>query len=175
MITIQIKKSTAVILSLCLALVSWVTFPRLVHGQAGNNGNPAYLTGLDACAASNTQPLNVAVNISGGSAATTQVIALSAGKQIFLCEWTLTIGSTATTATTLLFEYGTGTNCATSPTALTGAMGSLTATAGPAIMLINGPYSGSTFVTPAGKELCLVTTGPAAGINIQGQITYKQL
>jgi hypothetical protein len=146
-------------------------------GQAINNGTPTYTTGADACGANNTQPANKAVAIAGGTATTTLLVALSAGKQIFLCEWTLLVGVSSTTATAVQFEYGTQTTnpCDTGTTVLTGVMGSFTTTAGPAIMLVNGPYSGSTFVVPAGNQLCLVTTGPAAGINVGGQITYKQL
>src|ERR1700724_714534 len=71
----------------------------------------------DPCGWYGTAPLNVAVNISGGTATTTQIVALTTGKQIWVCEWTLLVGSSATTATAAQFEYGTGANCATGPVA----------------------------------------------------------
>lgn len=146
-------------------------------GAIGANSNVTQIGGAsvntDPCASSGLVPNNVPVNITGGTGTTAQIVPLTAGKQIWVCEFTLTVGGSAVTPTTVLFEYGTGTNCATGPTAMTGAFGTLTATAGPAILVINGPYSGSTMQTAVGNELCIVTTGPAAGINLQGQVTYK--
>src|SRR6185437_13159894 len=47
----------------------------------------------------------------------TQLVALSAGKTIFVCGYTFT--SSSTTANTVKLVYGTGTNCATGQTAMT--------------------------------------------------------
>jgi hypothetical protein len=141
------------------------------HGQAINNGAPAYVTGLDACAASSSAPSNATVSIT--TATTTQIVALSAGKQIFLCEWTFTINSSATTASSALFEFGTGASCGTGTTTLTGAMGTENAAAGPGLLLVNGPFSGSTLVVPAGNALCIVTAGTTVALH--GQVTFKQL
>lgn len=141
------------------------------RGQAINNGTPTFLTGADACAASNVAPSNQPVSIT--TATTTQIVALSAGKQIFLCEWTLTINSSATTASSMQWEFGTGASCGTGTTVLTGTMGTEQAAAGAGILIVNGPFSGSTLVVPAGNALCIVTAGTTVALH--GQVTFKQL
>lgn len=141
------------------------------HGQAINNGQPSYITGQDACASTNIAPSNASVSIT--TVTTTQIVALSAGKLVFLCEWTFTINSSATTAAAMQFEYGTGVNCGTGTTVLTGTMGTENAAAGAGMLLVNGPYSGSTLIVPVGNALCIVTTGTAVALH--GQVTFKQL
>lgn len=155
------------LLTLGLSLWNW-SLPLPAHAQT-----PSYT--VDPCMNPGTAPLNKSVAIVGGTATSTLLVALTAGKQVWVCEWTLMIGVSATTATSVQFEYGTQTTnpCDTGTTVLTGAMGSFSTTAGPALLNVNGPYSGATMETTAGQQLCLVTAGPAAGINVAGQVTYK--
>lgn len=96
------------------------------------------------------------------SAVTTlaQQVALAAGKQIYVCQLTVAL----TVAGTAQLEYGTGTNCGTGTTALTGAMNLATATP----MSIG--WGGAVVTVPAGNALCLVAvTGTANGV-----ISYVQ-
>jgi hypothetical protein len=105
------------------------------------------------------------------TATTTQLVALSAGKVIYVCGGDLTINSIVTTATTAQFEYGTGSSCSTGTTVLTGLFGGGGITAGiPLVVPIPGDYT--SFSAPAGNALCLVSAG--ATINIQGFISYIQ-
>ena len=88
-----------------------------------------------------------------------QQVALSAGKQIYVCQFTASVGTTGT----VQLEYGTGTNCGTGTTALTGAVN----------VAANTPVSigwgGAVVTTPASNALCLVASQAAAGV-----ISYVQ-
>lgn len=114
------------------------------------------------------------VSVSITSATTTQLVALSSGKNVYICQVVL-YDSSPTVADTIAFEYGTGTNCGTGTTALTGAMslGFTTATA-PVNFIIGSPYGGpalSTYNT-TGQALCVVTTGTTVGL--AGWVLYAQ-
>lgn len=94
------------------------------------------------------------VNVS--AAATTEIVALTASQVIRVCSFVLTGDTAATTAT---FVYGTGTNCGTGTTSLTGAMrmqdeGSISASAA----------NGSLIRTASANALCLTAaTGAVTG------------
>ena len=122
---------------------------------------------VDPCF-SNTPKSNVSVSIT--TATTTQLVALSGTTSIYICGFTGTVNS-ATTATTLQFEYGTGASCGTGTTVLTGAMNTGGSTAAGSVV-ISFADPGSTFKTAAGNALCVVTTGTT--INVQGVLTYIQ-
>ena len=98
---------------------------------------------------------SVVVNTNG--AGTTQLVALSAGKQVYVCQFIVTVS--ATTATAVL-EYGTGASCGMGTTALTGAM------AGAANTAIYVGWGGAVVTAPAGNALCLVNggTGTQTGV-----------
>lgn len=89
------------------------------------------------------------------AAATTQIVALTTDEIIRVCSFVISGDTAATVAT---FVYGTGTNCATDPTAITGAMriadeGNISATS-----------VGVLFQAPVSKALCLTaTTGAVTG------------
>lgn len=98
---------------------------------------------------------NQSFEVSQAATALTKIVSNVSGKQISFCGWAFNSGA-ATSAAQL--EYGSGTNCGTSTTALT-----------PSIALgINGAYvDHSTYASLSlaqGTDLCLVTTGtgPAA-------------
>ena len=104
----------------------------------------------------NTAVINVA------AAATTQLVALAASQIIRVCGFTITADTAATTAT---FVYGTGANCGTGTTAITGAMrmqdeGNISQVSG----------NGSVFRTASANALCLTTATGA----VTGFVTYAQ-
>jgi hypothetical protein len=115
--------------------------------------------GGDPCVNPNVVKSSVVISTSG--AGTTQLVAVSAGKAIYVCN--VAMGISATTATAA-FESGGSTTC-TSPTALTG---TIVPTAG---MWLTMGWGGTTFTAPAGSGLCLVNGG--AGTQI-GVLTYVQ-
>ena len=154
-----------------LAIV--VAYALLVTGLwIGSNSVPRvqaqYLAG-DPCFGNNVK-LSVPINVV--TATTTQLVALNATKTIYVCGSFFTVASSATTVATAQFEYGTGASCGTGTTALTGAMGTGTATAtndGEDIV-IPGDYT--SFSIPVGNALCLVTAGTT--VSVQGFVTYIQ-
>lgn len=124
---------------------------------------------LDPC---NGSLLKSSVPINIVTATTTQLVPLLSGASIFVCGVTMTIAPSGTTADTATFEYGTGASCGTGTTVLTGAFGAgdLTTTTG--VLPISFADPASTFRTPAGQALCLVSAGTT--VNIQGVLTYVQ-
>jgi hypothetical protein len=117
-------------------------------------------TVVDPCGPQNLKSSAV---VTAGAAATTQQIALVANKSIYVCGYQI---SQVATAGTLQWVFGTGANCVTGTTNLTGAMG---VTASQPIA-----YSGTglIFRTPIGQALCLTTTG--AGGTAAGVVTFIQ-
>jgi hypothetical protein len=103
---------------------------------------------------------SVAINIS--TATTTQLVALSAGKAIYVSAWDVIAAGTGN----VTLEYGTGTNCGTGTTALTGAY-PLTAQAG----ISKGDGSGTVLFVPAGNALCVLTS---AAVQMSGSVAYAQ-
>jgi hypothetical protein len=102
------------------------------------------------------------VSISIATAATTQLVALVAGKKIYVTSWDVIAGGTGN----IQLEYGTGTNCGTGTTALTGNY-NLTAQNG----LSKGMGLGPVLVVPAGDALCALTS---AAVQISGSLSYTQ-
>jgi hypothetical protein len=104
------------------------------------------------------------------SATTTQLIPTVAGQQIYVCGGTVEIASSATTAATIQFEYGTGATCGTGTVAFTGPMGTGTATAGidPAVIPLSSGVTN--FAVPTNNNFCAVTTGTT--VNANGWIVF---
>lgn len=92
--------------------------------------------------------------------ALTQQIALSATKAIYICGLTFVTAATST----FQLEYGTGTNCAGSPTLLSGQY--------LASSTVSTPANTTIMVTPVGQALCAVTTGATGQAN--GWLSYVQ-
>lgn len=109
---------------------------------------------------------SVSVNIT--SATTTALVALSAGKTIYVCSASLHLVGNAT-AVAAVFEYGTGAAC-TSPTVLTGPYTGATASTATTPVQIGGAL-GYAFKTAASNALCILSAG-TAGLN--GVVTYTQ-
>jgi hypothetical protein len=147
----------------CMLAVLWfslLTNEPKAYAQSGTA--PAIpVFAPDPCQSPTTIKSFAPIAISG--VATTQIVALSGVTQIFVCGF---MGAGGGTSPTLQFVYGTGSNCATGTTNLTGAF---------------LPGSGSTssytpgmtgFKAAAGNALCLTQTGTAPSYN--GVITYVQ-
>jgi hypothetical protein len=102
------------------------------------------------------------VPISISTATTTQLVAAVGGKAIYVTAWDVISAGT----TNFSFEYGSGSNCATGTTALTGAY-SLVAQFGAA----KGSGLGPVLVVPAGNALCAVSS---AAVQVSGSLAYTQ-
>lgn len=103
-----------------------------------------------------TAPLNVS------TAATTQLVALSAGKVTYVTHLNVVAGGTGN----ITFVTGTGVNCGTGQSALSGAY-NLTAQAG----LSAGGGLGAVMIVPAGQALCVTTS---AAVQMSGFVTFVQ-
>lgn len=106
-----------------------------------------------------TCPSTAAISVTAGN--TTQLVALSGTTVIRVCSFVTSISLTGSAA----FVYGTGANCGTGQTAITGAMNILT---GSNINMSSG--NGSLFRALAANALCLT----AATGNVTGFVTYAQ-
>lgn len=122
-----------------------------VAAQATTSAGPAGLIQADS---------SVAINIS--TATTTQLVALSSGKKIYVTSWDVVAGGTGA----ITLEYGTGSNCGTGTTVLTGAY-ALTAQTG----IAKGMGLGPILVVPASNALCAVTS---AATQMSGSLSYAQ-
>jgi hypothetical protein len=100
--------------------------------------------------------------ISVASSGTTQLLALSSGKKIYLTEYDFAAAGTVN----VTLYYGTGTNCATGKTALTGAY-PLTAQNG----VVVGNGLGPVRVIPSGNALCIDLS---ASTGVYGGFAYSQ-
>lgn len=116
----------------------------------------------DACLAWTTAKLSAVVNIS--SATTTELVAATAGKAVFLCGFTATMVGTAPS---IQFKTGTkvSTACDTAPANLTG---TFLPTAGNTLALHS---SGTIFKSAASGEICATTAGTGSP-SFQGVISY---
>jgi hypothetical protein len=103
---------------------------------------------------------SAAINVS--TATTTQLVALSAGQKIYVTSFDVIAGGTGN----ITFEYGTGTNCATGTTTLTGAY-NLIAQSG----IAKGNGLGPVLVVPASNALCVLTS---AAVQMSGSLSYAQ-
>ena len=110
------------------------------------------------------------VSISIAAAATTQLIALSAGKVIYVCGFVADIQGSATTVGSLQFIGGTGSNCGTPVSTFTGVMpGNITASV-PTV--ISSGVGSTQFSTVVSNELCTVSAGTT--VSITGYLSYVQ-
>ena len=100
------------------------------------------------------------------TATTTELVPLTTGNVIYVCEFSLTISQVVTTANIIKFVYGTGTACATGTTDITGGFGTGGVTAGIPISV-----NGGGFKTPISNALCATTTiGASAAFS--GVVSY---
>lgn len=143
-----------------LITIVWalICLPTLALAQS--NFKPCYSTGQNNCvpavAASNAAIIAVSSNT------TSELVALVAGKRIYVTSWDLI----SSAAGTFKFVYGTGTNCGTGTTDLTG-----TYTVGTSTVFTKGNGLGMLLVVPVSNALCY-TSG--ASIAAQGTVSYVQ-
>jgi len=100
--------------------------------------------------------------ISVSTATTTQLVALSTGKKIYVTAFDVIAGGTGN----ITFVYGTGSACGTGTTSLTGAY-NLTAQAG----ISKGNGLGPVLVVPASNALCVTTS---ASVQMSGSVAYTR-
>ena len=126
-----------------------------------NSAVKVSFTTIDPCLAPNVAKSNQAISVAAAGAA--QLVALASSQSIYACSAAFTLAGTAPTA---IFQYGTGTNCATGTTNLTGTMAPTSGTE-----LAMG-WGGTVFKSAASNALCinLGGTSPSA----QGVLTYVQ-
>lgn len=122
-------------------------------------GNSIGLIGIDVSKGMSA-PTSIPIDIS--TATTTQLIALNGSTKTFITSFNLIVSGTGTAR----FVYGTGTNCATGTTNLTGAY-PLTAQAG----LVVGDGGAAILIAPPGKAVCITTS---AAIQYSGSLVYQQ-
>jgi hypothetical protein len=125
------------------------------------------LNSTDPCQSSSIVKQHVFKNIT--TATTTAIVAPSGTLNVYICGIDFQLNST--TASTVLFEFGTGTACATSPTAVSatysnGALVSETVHMG---------FGGHSYFAPlgAGQGFCAVST-VGAGPTIAVDVTFIQ-
>lgn len=139
-----------------IALLLLVALPALSHAQSQPSSN--LVSGLgDVCG---VYPHSSIPLTFSAATALTQQIALASGKAIYVCGIAFVTPATST----LQLEYGTGTNCGTGTTALSGVYQASST-------VITGA-SNTLMVTPVGQALCAVTTGATGQAN--GWLSYVQ-
>lgn len=128
--------------------------------QAQSTQQLCYTTNGSNCVPSVAAAKSVAINVS--TATTTQLVSAVTGQNIFVTSFDVIAGGTGN----ITFVYGTGTNCGTGTTSLTGAY-PLTAQAG----LVKGNGLGMIFFIPPGNALCVTTS---AAVQMSGSVSYVQ-
>lgn len=100
--------------------------------------------------------------IDTAAASTLQTVALAAGRRIHVCGFVLTGGG----ATSVRFVRGTGANCGTGTTNVSGPM-----ELGDNTVIPYGGGEGAVFILPAGQALCLTNS---AAIQVSGIVSYTR-
>lgn len=134
----------------------------LVTGTGGTFPATMRATGSNGVATLSMADLSASVSLA--AATTTEIIPLAASESIYVTGYGLTISTTGATAQTVQFVYGTGTNCATGATVITGAMTGATLMSSSGVnapvVITQGGALGAIFQpVPASNALCLKTTG----------------
>lgn len=135
-----------------------------VNGTLGSTA-PTRGTQMGAKTGANMDALvqagsSAAINVS--TATTTQIVALASSQKIYVTSFDVIAGGTGN----ITFVYGTGSNCGTGTTSLTGAY-PLTAQAG----IAKGNGLGPVLVVPASNALCVTTS---AAVQMSGSVSYAQ-
>lgn len=121
---------------------------------------PCYATGGINCIPGIQASASVA--ISQASAATVQIVALASGQKIYVTSFNVMSAGTGNFS----LVYGTGTNCGTGTTALTGAY-PLIAQSG----ISTGNGLGTILFVPSGNALCVTSS---AAVQMSGSLSYVQ-
>jgi hypothetical protein len=151
-------------LGLALASLLWGTAQAqtiTVPGSTTITGSlPAGSATIGAVTNPNQATASVAINVS--TATTTQLVALSSGKAIYVSAWDVTVLA----ADNITLEYGTGSNCGTGTTTLTGAY-QFPAGGG----ISKGSGIAPVLFVPASNALCILTS---ANTQASGSVSYVQ-
>lgn len=107
----------------------------------------------DPCANSSVAKLHAFANIT--TATTTALVPVSGATVVYVCQVTTELNSTVS-ASTVLFEYGTGAACVGTPTSLSGTYSNSTTNLNAVITIGGG--AATAFKTPASNGLCAVST-----------------
>lgn len=132
-----------------------------VQGVTGGVPIPVSITGGSGGAGGSTPQTTASNAINISTATTTVVVTHTTGDFTYITGWDVIAGGTGN----FTLEYGTGSNCGTGTTALTGAY-NLTAQNGEA-----KNASGASFVVPVSNDVCAVTS---AAVQYSGSIQYTQ-
>jgi len=140
----------------------WVTGGPSASGAAPS-GNPNWISGLGSGATGGfLYPLTACDSsavVTVSAAATTQIVALTSGRSIRVCSFSVSISL----AGTAQWQTGTGSNCGSSNANLTGAY-----SVGTGATAAQGTGLGEIFKTPVSQALCLAAvTG-----NVTGVVSY---
>ena len=133
-------------------------------GAVSVPGVNAYVTdfpAVDPCQAPGVTKSSAEVAIA--SASTVQLVALSSGKKVYVCDLTVTAVGTSPSVQLIT---GTGSACGTADQTLTGAM-IPSATVG----VLHLGFGGSVAISNVSDELCMVAGGTAS---VQGIVTFVQ-
>lgn len=141
-----------------LLLLVWAFVPTLSFAQGPEK--LCFTTDGSNCVAAVQSAASI--KIDSAAATTAQIVALSTTKAIFVTSFNLYAAGTGT----IKFVYGTGTNCATGGTDLTGAYPMKDAG-----NISVGSGLGYVLFVPIGKALCITTSATA---QISGSLSYAQ-
>lgn len=143
---------------LVLLLWAFLCLPTICYAQS--SVKPCYPTANSTCNPGIQSASSVPINTA--SASIVQLVALVANQWIFITSWDVMAAGT----TNVKLVYGTGTNCGTGTTDLTGAY-PLIAQAG----IAKGNGTGAVLFVPRGNALCVNNSG---SIQISGSVSYAQ-
>lgn len=148
-------------LAVCLVAVSASAQTRIAGTNSSGNAEP--YGALNGTLPVSSNCTGVIVNQT--SATTTELVALTAGQSVYICGFIISNTGVATTPATFKLVYGTGTNCATGTTDLTGVFTGST-TAGDIATFAYGGGAGFIVKAPAGNAVCITstTTQPQRGL-----------
>lgn len=145
-----------------LALLFWAPVAFAAPSFNNTAGIRNYDSNKDTLQVLGVNVLSSSAKIDVSTATTTQLVALSSGAKIWVTSFNVIAGGTGN----IKFVYGTGSNCGTGTTDLTGNY-NLTAQAG----IAHGDGMGPVLVVPAGNALCVTTS---AAVQMSGSVAYVQ-
>lgn len=142
-----------------IGLLLLVLVAAIALGQSNPSGGKTDVGTTDPCLDPKQAKSSVAIN----ATASAQLVALSGSTVIYVCGFNYT---SAGTAPTTKFVYGTGAVCVTGQISLTGVYA-------PSVgSVISKTWDGTAFQSAAGNALCLIIAGTSP--SIQGVVTYVQ-
>jgi hypothetical protein len=125
-----------------------------------NDGS--FATGSGGGSGGSTPQATTSAPINISTATTTTLVPLISGDLIYVTSWDVISAGTGN----ITLEYGTGSNCGTGTTTLTGAY-NLAAQAG----ISKGDGLGAVYIIPASNALCAVTS---AAVQYSGSVSFTQ-